>query len=76
MSYTYLRARTHRAEPVFYPGAGVVFRVVRDIVEWDSRVVGFCRVGNGAEMMVQQHGTRWDILAGVSKAEVYGDAHA
>jgi len=63
--------RTRRAEPVFYPGAGVVFRVVRDITEWEGRIVGRCRVGNGAEMMVQRAGTRWDILKGVSAQDVY-----
>lgn len=52
-----------KQQPIWM-GAGVVFRTVRHITQWDGRTVGVVRNGYGAEYVVQltSKGGRWDAL--------------
>jgi len=64
--------KQQKQQPIFYPGSGVVFRTVYDIRVWDGRTVGTAKVGHGARMVVQQAGSRWDVLSSASVAETGG----
>jgi len=69
-----MATRTKGAEPVLFRNANghqVQFRVVRDIREWNGRLVGICRNSLGAEFVVQRNVVgRWDVLDGVSSSDI------
>jgi len=67
--------RTPRAEPILFTGSGgslVVFRIVRDIREWQGLTVGIVRNGRGAEFVVKRNAVanRWDALQGISVTDI------
>lgn len=44
-------------------------RVVRDVQEWDGRVVGWVRLFSG-DWVVQREGEHWAVLESVSVKEI------
>ena len=65
--------RQMKQQPI-WTGAGVVFRTVRHITEWDGRTVGVVRNNYGAEGVVQLTGSgRWDYLEGVHVWDIRGE---
>jgi hypothetical protein len=69
-------AKNEMKQQPIWMGAGVIFRTVRQIQQWEGRTVGIVRNGYGAEYVVQKAGGRWDALEGVSITDLREAAEA
>ena len=60
-----------KQQPIWM-GAGIVFRTVRRIQQWNGRTVGVVRNTLGAEYVVwkSRKGDRWDAMSGVSTTDL------